>query len=235
MKEPQNIQWKRIAVEAAAIVGSILLAFWIDASWQNRQDVEQGRRLADALVAELTENDSMLAVMISDSRDASALSRKLLDVMASTGNEQGANQLRDLGTVFTMWTWLPDIDVYQQAVASGQLLLIDDSNLRFELAGYYSSLSSVRGVVENIRTQYHIALEPFLVANTIYTDIAYSGWLKDLPVPPFSTDIDSLSTNPELWSLIALRLEHDLSLTYNLEQAREAGDELRKSLLVYLN
>ena len=52
MKEPQNIQWKRIAVEAAAIVGSILLAFWIDASWQNRQDVEQGRRLADALVAE---------------------------------------------------------------------------------------------------------------------------------------------------------------------------------------
>jgi hypothetical protein len=35
--EPQKIQWKRLSVEAVAIVASILFAFAIDAWWDDRQ------------------------------------------------------------------------------------------------------------------------------------------------------------------------------------------------------
>jgi hypothetical protein len=38
MNNAQNIPWKRISVEAVAIVASILLAFSIDALWENYQD-----------------------------------------------------------------------------------------------------------------------------------------------------------------------------------------------------
>ena len=38
MNDDRKIPWKRITVEAVAIVASILLAFSIDALWENRQD-----------------------------------------------------------------------------------------------------------------------------------------------------------------------------------------------------
>ena len=38
MTDANNIQWKRLSVEAAAIVASILLAFAIDAWWAEQQD-----------------------------------------------------------------------------------------------------------------------------------------------------------------------------------------------------
>jgi len=43
MTETQSIPWKRISVEAAAIVASILMAFTIDAWWSDRQRDEAER------------------------------------------------------------------------------------------------------------------------------------------------------------------------------------------------
>ena len=47
MTEPKNISWKRISVEAAAIVASILVAFAIDAWWDERQERS---KLSDTLM-----------------------------------------------------------------------------------------------------------------------------------------------------------------------------------------
>jgi hypothetical protein len=232
----QKIPWNRLLVEGIAIVVSILLAFWIDAYWQSRLQVEQGRRLAEALVSEIAENDEMLVIRIAASRELAARARALLTLMASVNHDgQDIQQIRDIGNVFVMVDWDPDTDVYEQAVASGQLLLIDDANLRFELTGYHSQLDSVGDIVENIRTQYYLELEPFLARNTVYTDVAHSNWLEGIPAPPFSTDVESLSTNPELWNWIALRLENEVARVAYLERAQTAGNDLRESLLKYLN
>jgi hypothetical protein len=40
MTDSHNIRWKRLAIEAPAIVISILLAFAIDAWWEERQATE---------------------------------------------------------------------------------------------------------------------------------------------------------------------------------------------------
>ena len=48
-KQP-TIPWVRIGVEGAVIVGSILLAFWIDAGWEQRQDRAQAHSLLGALL-----------------------------------------------------------------------------------------------------------------------------------------------------------------------------------------
>ena len=56
MSESQNIPWKHIAVEAAAIVGSILLAFAIDAWWDDRQDRAEEQRILVGLKSEFEQN-----------------------------------------------------------------------------------------------------------------------------------------------------------------------------------
>jgi len=50
MNRAADIPWKRLVAEAAAIVGSILLAFWIDAWWDDRSDVKMERALLSALL-----------------------------------------------------------------------------------------------------------------------------------------------------------------------------------------
>ena len=53
MTEHQVIPWKRIAVQATAIVISILLAFAIDAGWVESQERELEHRTLEALRSDL--------------------------------------------------------------------------------------------------------------------------------------------------------------------------------------
>jgi uncharacterized protein YggT (Ycf19 family) len=67
MVQSTTIQWKRFSVEIAAIVGSILLAFAIDAWWQEAQDqksIEHSlARLADNLSATVSDLQSDLGIL----------------------------------------------------------------------------------------------------------------------------------------------------------------------------
>ena len=54
MNNLQAINWKRIAVEAAAIVVSILLAFAIDAWWDDRQERIEEREVLLGLKSEFS-------------------------------------------------------------------------------------------------------------------------------------------------------------------------------------
>jgi len=48
-----RIEWKRVAAEVAAIVFGILIAFWIDAEWQRRQEMRAEQEVLASLEADL--------------------------------------------------------------------------------------------------------------------------------------------------------------------------------------
>jgi hypothetical protein len=48
-----GIQWKRVAAEVAAIVFGILIAFWIDAAWDRRQEREAEQEILASLESDL--------------------------------------------------------------------------------------------------------------------------------------------------------------------------------------
>jgi len=67
MTQAKTIHWKRISVEFAAIVDSILLAFAIDTSWQEAQDqqsIERSlARLANNLSATVSDLQADLTIL----------------------------------------------------------------------------------------------------------------------------------------------------------------------------
>ena len=230
----KNIPWLRVFIEAVAIVGSILLAFSIDAWWADRQEAVEGGRLADALASEIAENLVDLDRAITVTTESIEKARNVLNIIA--GNEPVAikrSGLAEIGNIFVMRGWYLTDNVYQQSVASGKLLLIKDEKLRFLLADYHSLLADLVGLVRNMETQYYLELEPFLTKHTVYTEVAHSAWLKGLPEPPFKTDFESLAQNTELWNLVAFRLELDLAYLSRLERARKDGAKVTDSLSVY--
>ena len=60
MTKPQDLPWKKISVEAATIVASILLAFAIDAWWQDRQIRVEEQEILAGLRTEFLANHEVL-------------------------------------------------------------------------------------------------------------------------------------------------------------------------------
>lgn len=81
MSNTQNIQWKRLLVEGAAIVMSILLAFAIDAWWDNRHERVEEQRILESLKAEFLSNAELIPRYIERHRKSADYTWALLDAM----------------------------------------------------------------------------------------------------------------------------------------------------------
>jgi len=68
-----------------------------------------------------------------------------------------------------------------------------------------------------VETQYYGQLEPFLVANTVYSELAAAWWREQLADAPFRTDSSRLASSRELWNLLTLRLELEVALQDRLD------------------
>lgn len=71
MTETRKVAWKRLAVEATAIVVSILLAFAIDAWWEERRERQAEITLLERLRTDFREIHAALAVVEEEHRAAS--------------------------------------------------------------------------------------------------------------------------------------------------------------------
>lgn len=142
MTSSAEIPWKRISVEGAAIVASILLAFAIDAWWQDRADAERERRVMVALLAEFERNDSLL-------QDANGLYKELYSqsVRILDNLETGMSGLSDAELEKLMAGLLRGTTVHLESgahdalLSSGELSLIRDVTLRNRLAAWPSHVA----------------------------------------------------------------------------------------------
>ncbi len=104
MANTNNIQWKRISVEGAAIVVSILLAFSIQAWWDEYQEERQLHEILEALEEAFSGNLSQ----INDSIEAVSANYELLNGFIQIGPEDiekipMGDRFRTLRAI-----WVPD-------------------------------------------------------------------------------------------------------------------------------
>jgi hypothetical protein len=78
MSELKSVQWKRLTAEGAAIVLSILLAFAIDAWWEDRGDRKSEQWLLQRLKADFIEIQGALQLIENEHKETSAACITLL-------------------------------------------------------------------------------------------------------------------------------------------------------------
>jgi hypothetical protein len=126
----------RVVVEGIVIVGSILLAFGIDAGWDARQErARRGELMAD-LEAEVALNVERLADALA--RQRLRLERVDLLLREITPDAVGLqpDSLRALQAgVLTNPSYDPAWGILDLLIQSGDLALLDDRELRARLAG----------------------------------------------------------------------------------------------------
>jgi hypothetical protein len=174
MNEVKNIAWTRISVEAVAIVGSILLAFAIDAWWDGRKDREIEQELLVSLIQEFEG-----AATEFDIQWTKAEQRRTAATQLAALNDKTIAQA-DPETLYRLWnqTYSPSISdppegTLTSAIATGRLSLIRNKLLKSLLTRWSGRLRNlhnternltdhmVRGFMQDITQR---ALLPFLSA-----------------------------------------------------------------------
>jgi len=159
--------------------------------------------------ADVRETRSVIERDLAASREYAARIRAILGAMAAP--DAGRDSvLATVGGAFLLKKWEPVNDTYQEALASGRVSLLDDAELRLALSRYHSQIAHVGGYVDWIGDAYYGQHEPWLVANTDYSEIGYDAYRNELVGGPFRTDFDALARSRELWNLLTLRLELEL-------------------------
>jgi hypothetical protein len=141
MRDANSIQWKRLSVEATAIVASILLAFAIDAWWDERELREQEIAQLYALHADFTENVKRLQGVIDQQEVVVASQTRLLGIIHGHQDMPNEEALKKLVTDSFMFFRLEEVlGAYQALVSSGDLRLIRDRKLRAAIAEFAGTL-----------------------------------------------------------------------------------------------
>ena len=149
----------RVCVEGAVIVGSILLAFGIDAWWDGKQArIEEGvylTRLHDELVRGLP----VMRLIFRMARASAAVDSLLTLQESGSRRETGGIASLVLDAVqyeFNSADILLD-QTYQEMLATGSLSLIENQAVREAIAGYFHRVYRFSGALEVASAEGHRA------------------------------------------------------------------------------
>jgi len=227
-----RIRWGRLTAEAAAIVGSILLAFAIDAWWDDRRDRIDERSYLSSLRRELAESIEIANQSIEAREIAIAAHESLV------AQVQGAPR----GTVGDLYLWvssvslpiqyIPPRSAFNDTVASGGVLLIQSDDIRLALAGFDQGLRHLQLIDSASWAVWEERLQPLLEGRIPRVERLRQGlraqWTDDVPFgkSPHTADFDGLLADPRFEDMLAerwLRLQNGLD---GIERLRKHAEDL---------
>ncbi len=168
MTETQNIPWKRLSVEAAAIVASILLAFAIDAWWNDRQQHDSEQIVLQTLLDDLRVKKVLLADMSRFSEAIIESAETLLRAASITEQPLSENTIDQL--IGDTW-WVHNAALWDSAplsqlVAGGNLSQISNVELVQELAALLVAIGRVKNHYRNDGDFHDDVMTPFMISNS---------------------------------------------------------------------
>ena len=210
MKGSQEIPWKRIFVEATAIIASILLAFTIDAWWQNRTD-----RLVEAQYLQAMRADLLRSLELLDENEATQRRQVgyLESLLLTNGDTPYSDELRlwlDDG-LFNVGTYQPQISALHELESSAQTQIIQNQDLRRALASVRQRMNGLENVQGDFQLSQQMLIDPFLVDNFDLSNL--------LPNRTASTETDlSMLGTSDFQSRVAFKI----SLRGEVSQSQRA-------------
>ena len=194
--------WKRLAAEAAAIIVSILLAFWIDAWWDEQQDRVEEREILVGLEAEFVDLKERLDLWAGMNRERIQLATQFLS---------GGIADMDRVSVENVFLYARLVNVLDQGgalealLASGRLELIADREIRLRLAKWPDWLEDIHTNDLSVRTFAWGEIIPFLAKRGIPGDVCDAGVFvcpASIEIPPAFL---ALAEDPEFRALLITR------------------------------
>ena len=198
----KKIPWVRILVEGAVIVGSILLAFAIDAAWDARNDrVEEAEKLR-RLEAEFRANYVEFAEDV-DLGDLFHL--EVTALLALLESEADGTRIVApdslVSSLLFATIWEPEAAVYGGLVTSGRIRLLRNRELIEAMARWESRVSNTQENQRRARALYVDEILPYLRKDNDIVGLLTSR-LDVPPLVPSGSATRSAPTGPRETALL---------------------------------
>lgn len=234
----QRVNWRQVFAEVGLLLVGALLALSADAFWSDRQE----RRAAEEYLTSIRGDMRVNAAKL-DSLETFYLETLRADstVLAYT---QGSSDLSQDSVrsatmrAFTVWFFRPALGTYQDMVASGNLQLIRDPEIRLDLASFAEEVEILQGTIDVLLQRWHALEEPFIIAELPVAAI-YDGYPRSvvldqqdryetLFLPRDPGRDETVPRSEELADHIAMRmvLLHDVLIA--IRWLRDELDELQE-------
>ena len=158
----QDIPWKRLFVEATAIVASILIAFAIDAWWENRLERSVEVQYLKALREDLHRSLELL-----DEEEATQQQQvaHLESLLSTNGETPYSDELRlwlDDG-LWNIGTYEPQLSSLRDLESSGQTHIIENPEIRRSLASVMQRIGNLETAQRDFLVSQQSVIDPYLV------------------------------------------------------------------------
>jgi hypothetical protein len=231
-----NISWGRILAEGSAILVSILLAFGIQAWWEERQERAEEAELLSRLHAEFSTN----LARIDERTYYGAVLRQGEELFAQIKEARKQGREAILVTGFTLrWfayapTFEADTPILDGLISRGQLEIIEDRNVQSVLATWERELRDYTAFAERARRYADESLLPALYRRGDVGDILMISMSvamsdnADLQVPV------QIRVDDELKGIVAGRYAAGRSAQGKFEVLRSAAVDVIGSIEPHL-
>ena len=205
MNESQNIPWKRLSVEAAAIVASILLAFSIDAWWDEWRDSQRESEILVALKNDFQQNRDIL-------QDTLAFNVDSLETVRNFSDQIAASQVipADFDLLYARSVQLrffqPVSATYESLISGGDFALIRNDASRAALVKWGTAIEWNNRAEGYLTKQFLDEIYPFATRTSSISRMFAGANVVDAPVTmAFEHDRALLMGNREFHNLLATR------------------------------
>lgn len=131
--------------EVVVIVLSILIAFALDAGWEAQQDKSRAREILNDLASEAASNLEELEIVTERQRARVYRIEALLKDLQEPESSAGVDSIAALGSLNLSSAFLPSTGVMRELVATGDIRLLEDRELRRRIAGFNEAIGSYLG------------------------------------------------------------------------------------------
>ena len=203
--------WKRLVVEGFVIVISILLAFSIDAWW----DQQRAARDAEDQVARVTaELRASIARLEFQERSLDLATQATKELLIAMGPDRASISTQELSVMMSRIYGVPTLSLSRSAaqdfLSSGQLTSGHWVDIRLELAEMLSDVQSAERNSVELRDMRPVILERTQEFVSGLDIVKGHPLMADYPTSKFISDTDSLISDMRFEGLIAtyaIRLE----------------------------
>lgn len=199
MASVRDIPWLRISAEGAAIVVSILLAFAIDAWWEQRGEHADEQVIISELSAEFSVAEAQIIDLIADHERNLENFERLIELLSS--DDVASHEAEVFLLANDLWTiapYEPRMPVYQNLLVAAGLDRISDESIRRSLRNYEEAAIRNRewdDSMKDLDTVYVVSILssriPFV--GTRYDDTRFRNAVRPSPVD-LAADLDFRNT-----------------------------------------
>lgn len=138
------VSWKRLSIEGAAIIASILFAFAIDAGWEQRQELAADNARLHGVYEELATHKKLISEAIEAHQRTLDDGRSLLKIISQPGENADADEIaRLIDGLINFYQINAPFGSLETAISSGAIARMRNTALASPLASWPTAIEDL--------------------------------------------------------------------------------------------